>query len=62
VSLVGDYISVGVLDIKHRAEEDIETFRRTFHKFAFAFKGRNHKMGNGKQIVLVASGVINNVY
>jgi hypothetical protein len=51
-----------VLDIKHRAEEGIATFRRTFHKFAFEFKGRIHKVGNGKQIVLVASGVINNFY
>jgi len=62
VWIFGDYIIVGVLDIKHLAEEDTEVFRRTFHEFAFAFKERIHKMGNGKQIVFVVSGVMNKFF
>jgi len=60
--IFGDYISVGVLDIKQLAEEDTEVLRRTFHVLAFAFKERIHKMGNGKQIVFVVSGVMNSFY
>jgi len=57
-----DYISVGVLHIKHLAEEDAEVFRRTFPKFSFVSKEIIHKMGKGKQIVIVVSGVMNNFF
>jgi len=57
-----DYISVGVLDGKLLVEEDTAVFRRTFHKFAFASKERIHKMGNGKKILFVVSGVMNIFY
>ena len=60
--IFGDYISVGVLDIKQLAEEDTEAFIRTFRTFAFAFKERIHKMETRKQIVFVVSGVMNNFY
>jgi hypothetical protein len=60
--IFGNYISVGVLDIKHLAEEDTEVSRRTFHTFAFAFKERIHKMENGKQIVFVVRDVIHNFF
>jgi hypothetical protein len=54
-----DYISLGVLDIKHIAEKDTETFSLTFHKATFAFQEIIRKMGTGKLIVFLVSGVVN---
>jgi hypothetical protein len=57
--IFADYKIIGFLNIKHIAEEDTKTFRRTFHKLTIAFQEIIRKMGNGKQIVFVVSGVTN---